>query len=226
MLTVLPAPSVVLTVGWSYAVTFAPAPAARPIVPSVTSADDGIVNPVGRSAAVPASLLLRRARKVALRPVIAPEPTVNAPTCGRRVVIDVVVPAAIVPAPTPPPCASAARRPIAVKFRSPLAPVCTLAPVPIQAFALAVFVAVVVVELPLPSRPTLRKLAVADGADSAVAVAPTPPLPVVVTVVGEPLPASVPMYAPTAVVSLAATVAPPMLATRLTPVNALLARGV
>src|SRR4029077_11694222 len=120
MFTVLPAPNVALTVGWSYAVITAPAPPNSEIVPRLTSADDGIVNPAGRSGASPVALLFRRVRNVASRPVIEPAPTVNAPTCGWRVAVDSVVPAEKRPPPAPLPWAGAGACGIAVNARSPV----------------------------------------------------------------------------------------------------------
>src|SRR6267378_851766 len=100
-------------------------------------------------ARLPAASLFRRDVNVALRPVIEPAPTVNAPTSGFKVVVTVVEPSLMIPTPTPLPWARAATVATPMKVRSK-PPVATLAFVPTQAFALAEFVARAVVEAPPP----------------------------------------------------------------------------
>src|SRR6266851_4015907 len=229
MFTVLPAPSVVLTVGVSFAVRLDPAPLTRPIVPRFTSADTGTVKPVG-SDAFPASSLFRRDTNVAFRPVIAPAPSVYAPTCALCVDWTVVVPPAKIPPPTPLPRASTPVFAIAANVMSNEL-VWTLAPVPIDAFAPTELVAVALFDWPEARRPTLTKSAVACGVESADALALTPSVvadakPVVVTVVASPLPASVPMNAATSVESVARIVAPPIPTPTEMPVKELCAKGI
>jgi hypothetical protein len=105
-------------------------------------------------------------------------------------------------------------------------PVATLAPVPIQDLARAVFVAVDVVNWPSTSRLMLRNDASDQTVELFVAVAVTPPAPVVVTLVGEPFPASVPTKVATVDVSVVVTFASPMPIPRLTPVKEFEAFGV